>query len=161
MSESINVTGTGELRNLRALLAFRRVPSAANGHDEAVELSAPLAAEADDDRMMVLARLGEKSRKLHQSEGVLQGLYDSSTDPQERRELDLQIDESWAERQLCDSRFRAIAANGPFSNPGPQADSELLDAINSVDAAIRNTAAVQALLQAVSGLVRAFPARST
>ncbi len=133
MSEDNRGAAMDEPTRLRATLAFRRAtPSAASRYVSAA-LAEAAADEPDDERMMLLSRLGEKSRKLLQGEGVLQGLYDSSTDGQERRQLDLQMDEAWAERQICDSRFRAIANNGPFANPGPQADQDLLDAIQAVE----------------------------
>lgn len=161
MSEENRSTATDEPKKMRVTLAFRRARPRAIGNGEMALSPAPAAADRDDERMMLLGRLEDKSLKLLQSEGVLQSLYDSSTDAQERRELDRQIDEAWSERQLCDSRRRAIANNGPFTNPGEQADEDLLDAINAVDAAIRNSAAVGDLLRAVHGLVKAFPANST
>lgn len=157
MSASENPTTGSEAGQLRYTLAYGLVPATEAMSDASVAS----AAAATDDRMRVLARLSEKSRKLRQSEKVMQALYDSSTNAQERRDLDLQTSEARYERGLCDSRFTAIANNGPFRDPGPQADRELRDALQAVDNAIRNTAAVVALLKAVHGLVAAFPAEST
>jgi hypothetical protein len=157
MSEETPGAAARKPRKLRAPLAFGRHDESAQGGDGAVAQ----AVAGGSERIVLMGRLGEKSRKLFQAEGVLQGLYDSSTDAQERRELDLQIDECFNERRLCNTRFDAIANNQPFNNPGPQADQDLLNAIDAVDTAFRNTAAVAALLGAVHGLVKAFPASST
>ena len=149
-----------------ATLAFRRngpALAAANsdGAADRAEFSGRASDQGDDERILVLLRLDKKSRKLLQSVEVLSALYDASTNGQERRQLDLQRDEARNERNLCDARYSAIDNNGPFRHPGPQADAALLASIQRVDQAMANSAAVGAVLAAVHGLVRAFPAEST
>jgi len=118
-------------------------------------------AQADDDRVKVMLRLDAKARKLMASEQSLQIARDAASSDEQYRRIDLELDEAKSERMFCDSRFSAIDAGRPFSDPGPDAENRLLAAIDAVDRALQNTAAVEAMLGAVHNLVAAYPASST
>ena len=121
------------------------------------------ALEANDDleRATVMLRLGEKSRKLLASEQALGIALERPQSDEQYRRIDLELDETRNERIYCDARFSAVNNGRAFSDPGPQEEAKLTDSINAVDRALQNTAALEALLTAVHGLVAAYPASST
>ena len=119
------------------------------------------AAASDDDRVKVMLRLDAKAKRLMASEASIQVARDAAPNDEQYRRLDLELDEARNERMQCDSRFTAIDAGRPFHDPGPDQENRLLGAIDAVDRALQNTAAVDALLGAVHNLVQAYPASST
>jgi hypothetical protein len=130
--------------------------------DSPLNLQNALSAQsAIGDRIKIKFRLDEKAGKLRDCERVLEALLRAGGTPQALQAIDRQLDETRIERRLCDARRDAIDNNGPFNDPGQAADAALLAAIQTVDAAVKNTAALSALLSAIHGLVEAFPASST
>jgi len=121
---------------------------------------APGAAEdAQDPREKVIEKLGDKILKLNEAIFELEGRQPQN--PAQAAAIALRLAEARAEAELCEARSDAIAANGPFNDPGPEAEDALLDAMNAVDAATAAGAATSALLAATYSLVQAYRAQST
>jgi hypothetical protein len=114
-----------------------------------------------DSRGSVLASLISKILKLTKAASALDALLFATDDPVEYNAIALQLAEARAEIDRCKARYDAIDAGKPFNDPGPDAETALLNAINQVGAALANTAAVSALLAATHNLVQAYRAQST
>lgn len=126
--------------------------------------AAPAGAEddaSDETRVTVMLRLSAKIRKLIASEEALRTARDAADSEERYREIDLELDDARAERMLCEARKDAVESDRPFRDPGPDAETRLLDAIQRVDRALQNSAAVSELLAAVHELIGAYSARST
>ena len=117
---------------------------------------------ADNDpdiaRAVRLQRLTQKIFALSNSETALTEEIGRETDPDRKRRLaDLKA-ECTAERVLCESRHAAIVAGAPIGQLDPADEDALLASINQVEAATAAGAGGEAALQAIHGLVVAFPA---
>jgi len=115
----------------------------------------------EDTRSDVLSNLNAKSRKLERSVAALNARLDVETDPEEFHRIAAVLADARVELDACELRYQLIDNGQPFQDPGRAAEDALLSAIGVVNRALANTAAVSALLHAVTDLVAAYKARAT
>lgn len=114
------------------------------------------------ERDQVLLQLGDKISALLRHEEKLTELIETGDDPPHvKNRLDLQLAETKAELALCNVRYGQIDSDAPFSNPGTEAEDELLEAINEADDLIEMSAGAEALMGAFHKVVVAYPGAST
>lgn len=119
------------------------------------------AAGGGADKARVMTHLITKYLKLDDVATALQARLTQTTDPQTYDEIALGLAEARFEQSLCKARYDAIDADQPFTDPGPEAEDTLLAAIRVVDIATQASVAVNALLDAVHGIIEAYAAKST
>lgn len=119
------------------------------------------AAGGDESRGDVLTNLNTKVRKLERSVAALNARLDVEPDPERFNEIASALADTRAELDACETRYQMVDNGKPFNDPGEEAETALLAAISAVNHALANTAAVSALLRAVSDLVKAYSAHST
>jgi hypothetical protein len=125
------------------------------------EASKDDAAGGGADKARVMTHLITKYLKLDDAASALQARLAQTTNPQTYDEIALMLAETRSEQSLCKARYDAIDADQPFTDPGPEVEDALLAAIRAVDIATQTSAAVNALLEAVHGVIQAYAARST
>ena len=117
--------------------------------------------EDEQNRRRVMMHLITKYLKLDDLATALQAQLIRTTAPVLYDEIALMLAETRAEQSLCKARYDALDADQPFADPGPAAENQLLDAIKTVDIAIQTNAAINALLEAAHGMIKAYAAKST
>ena len=83
------------------------------------------------------------------------------TSQDEAAEIEELLFEAQEEAERCEARIEVLVANGPFNDPGPEAEADLLEAMNEVDQATALGAATSALLAASHQLIQAYSAQGT
>lgn len=121
----------------------------------------PRSVGGDDSRSDVLTNLNAKIRKLEKAVAALNARLDVETDPELFQDTSAVLADTRAELDACEVRYQLVDNGQPFQDPGEAAENALLAAISVVNRALANTAAVSALLHAVSDLVAAYKAQST
>ena len=121
----------------------------------------PRAAGGEESRSDVLTNLNAKIRKLEKAVAALNARLDVEPDPEQFNEISAVLADTRAELDACEIRYQLIDNGQPFQDPGEAAEDALLAAIGVVNRALANTAAVSALLRAVSDLVAAYKAQAT
>jgi len=124
-----------------------------NSNDDA---GAQAAADSDQlaPRDKIIENLSNKMFKL--SDAIAELGNRVPTSQAEADEIEGLLDDAREEAERCEARINALVANGPFNDPGTDAQDALLDAMNEVDAATAAGAATSALLAATHDLIQAY-----